>query len=48
MKKYKVNVNGTEYEIALEVIDSADVSVPAAAPIARKWYIPMPLNASVW
>ena len=30
MKKYKVNVNGTEYEIALEVIDSADVSAPAA------------------
>ena len=34
MKKYKVNVNGTEYEIALEVIDSADVSAPAAAPAA--------------
>jgi biotin carboxyl carrier protein len=34
MKKYKVNVNGTEYEIVLEVIDSADVSVPAAAPAA--------------
>lgn len=37
MKKYKVNVNGTEYEITLEVVDSADVSVPAApaAPVAE-------------
>ncbi len=39
MKKYKVNVNGTEYEITLEVVDSADVATPApaaapAAPVA--------------
>lgn len=34
MKKYNVNVNGTMYEITLEVVDSADVAapVPAAAP----------------
>ncbi len=32
MKKYKVNVNGTEYEITLEVVDSAEVSAPAPAP----------------
>ena len=31
MKKYKVNVNGTQYEITLEVVDSADVSAPAPA-----------------
>ncbi len=32
MKKYKVNVNGTEYEITVEVADAAAVSAPAAAP----------------
>ncbi|MBP3705699.1 MAG: biotin/lipoyl-binding protein [Clostridia bacterium] len=37
MKKYKVTVNGTAYEIELEVIDAADVAAapttaPAAAP----------------
>ncbi len=31
MKKYKVNVNGTVYEVAIEVMDSA---APAAAPAA--------------
>lgn len=30
MKKYKVTVNGTAYEIELEVIDKADVKTPAA------------------
>ena len=35
MKKYKVTVNGTAYEITLEAIDAADVKAapaPAAAP----------------
>ena len=33
MKKYKVTVNGTAYEITLEAIDAAEVkSAPAAAP----------------
>ena len=40
MKKYKVNVNGTMYEITLEVVDEADAKTeapksapaPAAAP----------------
>ncbi len=35
MKKYNVNVNGTSYEITLEVVDAADVKAapaPAAAP----------------
>ena len=31
MKAYKVTVNGNVYEITLEVIDKADVKVPAAA-----------------
>ncbi|MBR5451578.1 MAG: biotin/lipoyl-binding protein [Clostridia bacterium] len=33
MKKYNVNVNGTLYEITLEVVDgAAPVAAPAAAP----------------
>ncbi len=33
MKAYKVNVNGTVYEITLEVIDKASIAqAPAAAP----------------
>jgi len=33
MKKYNVTVNGTSYEITLEVVDAADVkSTPKAAP----------------
>lgn len=39
MKMYKVNVNGTMYEITLEVCDAAEVkaaapAAPAAAPAA--------------
>ena len=37
MKKYNVTVNGTSYEITLEVVDAADVKAapaPAAAPVA--------------
>ncbi len=40
MKKYNVTVNGTSYEITLEVVDAADVkaapapAAPAAAPVA--------------
>ncbi len=33
MKKYKVNVNGSLYEITLEVVD--DVALPASAPAAQ-------------
>ena len=31
MKKYKVTVNGTEYEITLEAVDEAEISKPAAS-----------------
>ena len=35
MKKYNVTVNGTSYEITLEVVDAADVkATPAPAPAA--------------
>ena len=36
MKKYNVTVNGTTYEITLEVVDAADVKAtpaPVAAPV---------------
>ena len=46
MKKYKVTVNGTAYEIELEVIDAADVkAAPAAAAApapAAPGYAPAP------
>jgi len=35
MKKYKVNVNGTVYEVAIEAMDgAAPAAAPAAAPVA--------------
>ena len=34
MKKYKVNVNGTLYEITLEVVDESEVKAPAASASA--------------
>lgn len=34
MKKYKVNVNGNWYEIALELVDENDVKTANAAPVA--------------
>ena len=34
MKKYNVTVNGTAYEITLEVVDAADVKATPAAPAA--------------
>ena len=33
MKKYKVNVNGTVYEITLEVMDGAPAAAPPAAGV---------------
>lgn len=36
MKKYKVTVNGTAYEVEIETIDAADVkAAPAAAPAPK-------------
>ncbi|MBQ1231569.1 MAG: biotin/lipoyl-binding protein [Clostridia bacterium] len=49
MKMYKVNVNGTEYEITLEVVDAADVKpaapAPAAAPAPVAEAAPAPATA---
>ena len=44
MKKYKVNVNGSVYEITLEVLDGAPAAAPAAAAPAggEKVCSPMP------
>ena len=34
MKKYKVNVNGTAYEVEIEEMTGAPVAAPVAAPAA--------------
>ena len=36
MKKYKVTVNGTAYEVTLETIDAADVKAQNPAPAAKE------------
>lgn len=43
MKKYNVTVNGTAYEITLEVVDAADVK--ATAPVAAPAATPAPAAA---
>ena len=48
MKKYNVTVNGTAYEITLEVVDAADVKAapaPVAAPAAAPVAAPAPAAA---
>ncbi len=50
MKKYNVTVNGTAYEITLEVVDAADVKTtaspaPAAAPAPVAAPAPAPAAA---
>ena len=57
MKKYKVNVNGTMYEITLEVVDEADVKseapkaapapAPAAAPAAGGTKVESPMPGTI-
>jgi biotin carboxyl carrier protein len=43
MKKYNVTVNGTAYEITLEVVDAAEVkAAPAAAPAPAPVAAPAP------
>lgn len=42
MKKYNVTVNGTSYEITLEVVDAKDVKTSAPAPAAA----PAPVAAT--
>mgnify|MGYP002518158309 CR=1 FL=1 len=45
MKKYNVTVNGTSYEITLEVVDAADVKASApAAPAASSSFSGQVLN----
>lgn len=34
MKKYRVNVNGTQYDITLEVLEGEAAAAPKAAPAA--------------
>lgn len=49
MKKYNVTVNGTAYEITLEVVDAADVKAapaPAATPAPAPATAPAPAPAA--
>ena len=47
MKNYKVIVNGTAYEISLEVVDAKDVATAApAAPAAAPAVAPAPVAAA--
>lgn len=34
MKNYKVNVNGTEYKVSIELISETEATAPVAAPAA--------------
>lgn len=45
MKKYKVNVNGTVYEITLEVMDGAPAAAPAAPAAPAAAPAPAPASA---
>ena len=42
MKTYKVIVNGTSYEVSLEVMDAKDVKTAPAAPAAAPAPAPAP------
>lgn len=46
MKAYKVTVNGTVYEITLEVVDKADIKTSAPAPAAAPAAAPAPAPAA--
>lgn len=46
MKKYKVNVNGTDYEIVLEVINESEIKRPQTPPLANTPSAPSPTPIS--
>lgn len=46
MKKYKVNVNGTNYEIVLEVVNEEGSSVATAPTVAPTQAAPIPVNTA--
>ena len=45
MKKYRVNVNGTAYEVEIELIDGASAPAAAPAPTAKEEAAPAPVAA---
>ncbi|MBR6548160.1 MAG: biotin/lipoyl-binding protein [Clostridia bacterium] len=50
MKQYRVNVNGTMYEITLEVVEGAEIAAapaPAAAPVAAPAAAPVGAGETV-
>jgi len=46
MKKYNVTVNGTAYEITLEVVDANDIKATAPAPAAAPTPVAAPAPAA--
>jgi biotin carboxyl carrier protein len=42
MKNYKVNVNGTEYKVSIELISETEAAAPVAAPVAAPAAAPAP------
>ncbi len=46
MKKYRVNVNGTVYEVELEEMTGAAAAAPVAAPVAAPAAAPAPVAAA--
>ena len=43
MKNYKVNVNGTEYKVSIELISETEAAAPVAAPVAAPATAPAPV-----
>ena len=48
MKKYNVTVNGTAYEVTLEVVDAADVKTTAAPAPAGAGTITAPMSGNIF
>ena len=46
MKNYKVNVNGTEYVIGIELISEEEAKAAQAAPVAAPAAAPAPVQAA--
>ena len=45
MKNYKVNVNGTEYKVSIELISETEAAAPVAAPAPAPAAAPAPVAA---
>ena len=46
MKKYRVNINGTSYEVEIELMEAASAAAPATPAVASVPAAPAPVAAS--